>query len=171
MISVLLTLYFLGWASCLVCRLQSFVISCNAAPVTSSSCLFYPPLCPLRVLSTCIPLTSPVSGDLVSSTTSVYFCQYKYTDLCCVSFSSDPFSPLNWWCFLCVLFSHCEFALWALFFYFPCPRMAGIARWICCQYLHRTRILAVYFLGSQDESIIINFSWNIELPVFSASKI
>ena len=48
--------------------------------------------------------------------------------------------------------------------------MVGITGWICCQYLQRTQTLAVYFLGSQDESISINFFWNIELPVFSASK-
>lgn len=148
--------------SLLLLSLEEVQLLSSPAP----SC-FTAHLCPPHFLSTCIPLSSPISGDLVSTalSTAVSISSLTY----CVSCSSHPFSPLNpdvfFLYFIVIVHLPCE-----LYFCFSCPRVVGITRWICCQYLHRTQILAVYFLGSQDESIIINFSWNIELPVFSASK-
>lgn len=101
MISVLLTLYFLGRASFLVCRLQvSVVISCNSAPVMSSSCLCYPyPLSASRPAPSHPTRISRQWWSLLSAT-SVCFCHYKLPDLSSVSCSSDPFSSQNWWCFV-----------------------------------------------------------------------
>lgn len=91
--------FFLG------CRLQSFVvISCISAPVISSSCL----LCP-SPLPTALPVHLPLAhvsrqwrSRLFHYLSLLLSC--KLTDRYCVSCSSDPFSSLNWWCFLCVLF-------------------------------------------------------------------
>lgn len=103
--SVLFTLRLPGHTFFLVSHLQSWVvISCNSAPVTSSSGLFYPHLCPFTFHS---PL---VSGDLFSCTTSGCFRLDSSPDL---SVSSSPFSSLNVCCFLPVLCSPCAFALWA----------------------------------------------------------
>ncbi|KAF6084365.1 hypothetical protein HJG60_008636 [Phyllostomus discolor] len=159
--SILITLYFLGHSSFLGCYLWAFLCCsfCNPAPGISSSCLIYPS--PLST-SLLIHLHSSLHlrSVVISSATSVYFC--LYSSLICYVFCLAPIT------------SHLPIYVFFLYFladvHLFCPWAVGITRWICCQYLQRTQTLAVYFLGSQDESIIINFSWNVELPVFSASK-
>lgn len=149
MLSVLFTLGLLG-------RTPSW----PAPPVFSGYLLLVPVALLAPLVSATLPwvMTSPVPHCLLS------------VELPGLSWFHRALIPARHTAF--VVFSSytfCVFAPWA-FFYFPCPWVAGITRWICCLYLHGTHVLAVYFLGSQDESVIINFSWNIELPVFSASK-
>lgn len=154
MLFILFTLYFLGCASFLICHLLAFVvvISCNSAPFISNSCF-------TSVCFTSCPPTfhSHLLSVVISFTTLLYFCLCSSLIYHVFSSSSNSFSSPNLRCFVPGLFSYCALVSWALFL-FSCSWVVGITRWICFQYLHRIQILAVYFLGSQDESIIINFS-------------
>ena len=175
-ISCLVSLHFASFLpfSMTQSPIENAVCSLGTPPSSPASPFFLVPSC------NSIPVLSPLPGSSSPLLTSVTSRRWRpllhhlrlllsveLTDLSQLSWSSDSCSALHLCCFLPVPFVH---LLRELFFYFPCPWVAGISRWICCLYLRRTQVLAVYFLGSQDESIIINFSWNIELPVFSASK-
>lgn len=157
------------WACLLlICHLLTFVvvISCNSVPVISDSCFTSdcvtsrPPAFHSHLLSVVIAFST-----LVYCLCSSLIYHVFHLALILSHFQIYVALFLN---FLVIVHLFCE--LFFFFFPFSCPRVVGITRWICFQYLHRTQIFAVYFLGSQDESIIINFSQNIELPVFSASK-
>jgi hypothetical protein len=132
----------------LVCHLQSCLPSLRPCPLW-------------LLLSTHAPFLSPPLPFFQHLRPTLSVTYWPVCALFPLSSELVSFSP-------CV-FSHCTFAPWA-FSVFLVPGWQVLVDG-CCLSLHRTQILALYFLSSQDESIITNFSWNLELPCFVLLRI
>lgn len=169
MLSVPFTLYFPGCVSS-SCPVTLVLFLSLITQLLSSQALS---VSPLASSTSVLPFHSFLFHSLLVVTLSPPEHFFVGSSLTCVFELPLFFLSVDVCCCLSVLKYSFGLSFLKLFFKFFFLSWGGryYTEWICCQYLHRVQIFAVYFLGSQgNESNMINFSWNFKLPAFSASK-